>query len=387
MDDNQPAQSISQSSDPALGTLSQQVSRYQQVLDVMPSGVIFLDSGGIVREANPEAIRLLEQPLIDERWVDVIQRAFSPRDDDGHEISLKNGRRVKLAISASNSGQLIFITDMTETRLLQARVSEMQRLSSLGKMVASLAHQVRTPLSSAMLYASNLAAPNLTAPMRERFQGKLVDRLHDLEKQVNDMLLFAKGGDNKVIECFTLETLLNELDSMVEAQVINNNVDFSIDCDDESLTLLGNANALASAISNLITNAIQMAGKQCRVAVQVVAQGGWIHLAVLDNGPGIAPEMQKKILEPFFTTRQQGTGLGLAVVQMVANAHKGRLSLESELGKGACFTLSLPQADEQGASEQRKQISKAPLEQSQQLSQQQLQEQNGQHIDPTGVTL
>ncbi|MBC7002160.1 PAS domain-containing protein [Photobacterium sp. BZF1] len=379
MDDNQPAQSVSQQTDPALGTLSQQVSRYQQVLDVMPSGVIFLDSGGIVREANPEAIRLLEQPLIGQRWVDVIQRAFSPREDDGHEISLKNGRRVKLAISASNSGQLIFITDMTETRLLQARVSEMQRLSSLGKMVASLAHQVRTPLSSAMLYASNLASPNLTAPMRERFQGKLVDRLHDLEKQVNDMLLFAKGGDNKVVGCFTLETLLNELDGMVEAQVINNQVDFSIDCDDESLTLLGNANALASAISNLITNAIQMAGKQCRVALQVIVQGEWIHLAVLDNGPGIAPEMQKKILEPFFTTRQQGTGLGLAVVQMVANAHKGRLSLESELGKGACFTLSLPQADAQSATQ--------PINPVSEKSQEHSQEQFEQPMDPTGVTL
>ncbi|MGF1737364.1 sensor histidine kinase [Photobacterium satsumensis] len=368
MDDNQPAQSVPLTSSSSLGTLSQQVSRYQQVLEVMPSGVIFLDPGGIVREANPEAIRLLgepffEQTLVDQRWVDVIQRAFSPRDDDGHEISLKNGRRVKLAISASNSGQLIFITDMTETRLLQSRVSEMQRLSSLGKMVASLAHQVRTPLSSAMLYASNLAAPNLTAPMRDRFQGKLVDRLHDLEKQVNDMLLFAKGGDNKVVECFSLETLLNELDSMVEAQVLGSQVDFSIDCDDESLPLLGNANALASAVSNLITNAIQMAGKQCRVAVKVVEQGGWIHLAVLDNGPGIAPEMQQKILEPFYTTRQQGTGLGLAVVQMVASAHKGRLTVESELGKGACFTLSLPQAD--AAQEAH----------------------NEQQLDPTGVTL
>ena len=185
------------------------------------------------------------------------------------------------------------------------------------------------------------------------------------------MLLFAKGGDNKVVACFSLETLLNELDSMVEAQVLGNSVDFSIDCDDESLTLLGNANALASALSNLITNAIQMAGKQCRVAVKVIAQDGWVHLAVLDNGPGIAPDMQQKILEPFYTTRQQGTGLGLAVVQMVANAHKGRLAVESELGKGACFTLSLPLADS------------ALAEQGKQHEQQ---AQNEQQMDPTGVT-
>lgn len=328
-----------------LGTLAQQVGRYQQVLDVMPSGVIFLDSMGIVCEANPEAHRLLGEPLEGERWFSVIQRSFAPQEDDGHEVSLRSGRKVKLAISASDSGQLIFITDMTETRLLQSRISEMQRLSSLGKMVASLAHQVRTPLSSAMLYASNLSAPNLNSQTRQRFQTKLVDRLHDLEKQVNDMLLFAKGGDNKVIERFSLESLLNELDNMVEAQVVTNQVDFSIECADESIMILGNANALASALGNLITNAIQMSGKQCKVALNCIQQGDAIYLSVIDNGPGIAPEMQAKILEPFFTTRQQGTGLGLAVVQMVATAHKGRLLLESELGKGACFTLSIPVAD------------------------------------------
>lgn len=332
-----------------LGSLTKQVGRYQQALDVMPSGVIFLDSKGEVFEANPEALRLLGEPLVGERWFSVIQRAFAPKEDDGHEVSLRNGRKVKLAISASDSGQLIFITDMTETRLLQSRISEMQRLSSLGKMVASLAHQVRTPLSSAMLYASNLSSPNLNSQTRGRFQAKLVDRLHDLEKQVNDMLLFAKGGDNKVVELFSLESLLNELESMVETMIVSNQVDFSIDCDDESLKVLGNANALASAISNLITNAVQMAGKQCKVAVNCQQRDGVIHLSVLDNGPGIEPEMQAKILEPFFTTRKQGTGLGLAVVQMVASAHKGHLSLKSEPGQGACFTISLPLADAQAA--------------------------------------
>ncbi|MGF1686036.1 ATP-binding protein [Photobacterium japonica] len=328
----------------SLVSLHQQVSRYQQALDVMPSGVIFLDSAGVVCDANPEALRLLGAPLTGVRWFDVIQRAFAPRDDDGHEVSLRNGRRVKLAISASSRGQLIFITDMTETRLLQSRISDMQRLSSLGRMVASLAHQVRTPLSSALLYAANLSSPNLTQPTRERFQTKLVDRLHDLEKQVNDMLLFAKGGDNKVVAPFSLETLLNEVERMVEAQVLASHVDFSIDCDDETVTVLGNANALASAISNLITNAIQMAGKQAKIRLQLSVQAGWVHIAVTDNGPGIAPEMQQKILEPFFTTRQQGTGLGLAVVQMVVHAHKGQLNVTSTLGEGATFTLSIPEA-------------------------------------------
>ncbi|MGQ5486993.1 response regulator [Photobacterium damselae] len=182
----------------------------------MPTGVLLLDATGRILDANPEAHHLLDEPLIGERWIDIIKRAFAPQDDDGHEVSLHNGRKVKLAISASSEGQLIFITDMTETRLLQSRLSELQRLSSLGKMVASLAHQVRTPLSSAMLYASHLGSEQLAPATRQRFQGKLVDRLHDLEKQVSDMLLFAKGGDNKVVTRFSLESLLNCLEALID---------------------------------------------------------------------------------------------------------------------------------------------------------------------------
>ncbi len=323
-------------------SLEDQVERYKQVLDVMPAGVILLDTQGVIREANPEAQRLLQVPLVGEKWYQVIQQAFAPREDDGHEISLRNGSKVRLAISASHTGQLILVTDLTETRLLQSRIGDLQRLSSLGRMVASLAHQIRTPLSSAMLYASNLATPNLPVATRGRFQSKLVDRLHDLEKQVNDMLLFAKGGDNRVIQPFSVDELVAEFSPMVETALRNYQIDYDLQVEQPEIRLLGNANALASAISNLVMNAIQMIGKGAQVDVFFRPVNGELKISVQDNGPGIAPELHQKILEPFFTTRSQGTGLGLAVVQMVCRAHDGRLELLSELGEGACFTICLP---------------------------------------------
>lgn len=325
-----------------LDSLEDQVERYKQVLDVMPAGVILLDTQGVVREANPEACRILQVPLVGERWYSIIQQAFAPREDDGHEISLRNGLKVKLAISASATGQLILITDLTETRLLQSRISDLQRLSSLGRMVASLAHQVRTPLSSAMLYASNLSVPNLPAPTRERFQTKLVDRLHDLEKQVNDMLLFAKGGGNKVVKPFTINELISEFSPMVETALSNNQIDYGVEVEDEQTSLLGNVNAIASALSNLVMNAIEIAGKQSQLDLFLRPVNGELKISVQDNGPGVPKDLQAKIMEPFFTTRSQGTGLGLAVVQMVCRAHDGRLELISEEGEGACFTMCLP---------------------------------------------
>ncbi|MFB9134899.1 sensor histidine kinase [Vibrio olivae] len=325
-----------------LGSLEEQVERYQQVIEVMPAGVILLDTQGMVHEANPEAQRLLEVPLVGEKWFSIIQQVFAPREDDGHEISLRNGRKVRLAISASATGQLILITDLTETRLLQSRISDLQRLSSIGRMVASLAHQVRTPLSSAMLYASNLAAPNLPSATKDRFQTKLMDRLYDLEKQVNDMLLFAKGGDNKVVKPFTVQELADEFSPMVEAAVKNNQIDYELTLENADVSLLGNANAVASALSNLVMNAIQIAGKGSQVDVFFRVVDGELRISVQDSGPGVPQELQHKIMEPFFTTRSQGTGLGLAVVQMVCRAHDGRLELYSEQGEGACFTVCMP---------------------------------------------
>ena len=172
-----------------------------KLIEVMPTGLVMLDGNGIVVKINQVAINLLDEPILGQPWFNVIARSFNPREDDWHEISLKDGRRVKLEITTlgSQPGQLIMITDLTETRLLQDKLAQMQRLSSLGKMVSTLAHQIRTPLSAAILYSENLLTSKLTDIPRMKFQEKLNARLHDLEQQVNDMLLFSKSGKEQVV--------------------------------------------------------------------------------------------------------------------------------------------------------------------------------------------
>ena len=143
---------------PALQLLSG--STADPILQALPAAVILLDQRGIVYQANPAALAMLAEPLLGQAWFNVISRCFRPRSDDGLEVSLKDGRRVKLQISTvlshsdyTQPGQLIMLTDLTETRQLQSRLSHLQRLSTLGKMMATLAHQIRTPLSAALLYA------------------------------------------------------------------------------------------------------------------------------------------------------------------------------------------------------------------------------------------
>lgn len=325
--------------------LVSRADRLEHILDVMPNGVVVVDGKGVVRQANQMATDFLGEPLEGELWRTIITRSFAPKADDGHEVSLKDGRRVKLAITplANEPGQLIVMTDLTETRQLQSRISHMQRLSSLGNMVASLAHQIRTPLSAALLYAANLSNGNMPDKARMSFSEKLVSRLRDLEMQVNDMLLFAKSGEQQVVEPVSMQALLTEVEAGAEAMLSRHEAELSVALPEPDVAVLGNKTALAGALQNLIHNAVQIiqSGAQIQISATRVSKD-LVDISVVDNGPGIPEEKLSQIFEPFYTTRSQGTGLGLAVVSSVAKSHQGKVKVTNLEQGGAMFTMRLP---------------------------------------------
>ena len=316
-------------------------NRLQSLLDLLPGGVIVIDGQGRVREANPVALDLLGAPLEGALWREVIARSFSPRSDDGHEISLKDGRRVSIATRSLNiePGQLVLLTDLTETRRLQEQLARHERLSAIGRMVASLAHQIRTPLSSALLYASHLEQGGLSAEHQQRFAGRLKDRLNELEHQVRDMLVFARG-DLPLEDRLTPAELLAALRVAAETQLEGIAVRWQ--CDAHAGALLCNRDTLVGALLNLIENALQAATGDTRLKIHLFSRGAVLRLSISDNGAGIDAATLARVAEPFFTTRATGTGLGLAVVNSVARAHSGALALRSRPGRGTCATLQLP---------------------------------------------
>lgn len=317
------------------------VRRHQSLLDLLPGGVVVIDGRGIVDEANPAALDLLGADLVGRLWRDVIAQRFAPRGDDGHEVSLRDGRRVAIATRSleSEPGQLVLLTDLTETRRLQEQLARHQRLSSLGRMVASLAHQVRTPLSAALIYASHLQQGGLNPDQQSRFAGRLKARLEDMERQVRDMLVFARG-DLPLTDRLTPTALLAALRSAAEPLL--QGIEVRWQCDVAAGELLCNPDTLVGALCNLLDNARQAAGEPARLKVHVYRRRGVVRLCVSDNGMGIAPAVLARLGEPFFTTKASGTGLGLAVAMAVARAHHGELQVRSRLGRGTCVWLSLP---------------------------------------------
>tara|TARA_R110000737_G_scaffold349106_1_gene384498 strand:- start:588 stop:1799 length:1212 start_codon:yes stop_codon:yes gene_type:complete len=327
-----------------LAFLRQQNKQLQHVIDVMPTGMIMLDGNGIVVKMNDTAQLLLDEPILGQPWFDVIKRSFKPRADDWHEVSLNDGRRVKLEITAlgDQPGQLIMITDLTETRLLQDKLGQLQRLSSLGRMVSKLAHQIRTPLSAAMLYGANLRNKKLNDDARVNFQDKLMLRLHDLEQQVNDMLLFAKSGKQAVVEPININQLIEHAKQAIEPQINQAGAKVKLNFCQEGCEVLGNVTALSGAIQNLIHNSLSVIKVGAVIDISAYCHQEYAYISVRDNGPGISAELADKIFEPFYTSRSQGTGLGLAVVKSVTNAHQGEVSLLSQPGEGAHFCMKIP---------------------------------------------
>ena len=316
-------------------------NRLQSLLNLLPGGVIVIDSHGQVREANPAAADLLGEPLEGELWRNVISRCFSPREDDGHEISLKDGRRLSIATRSLDAepGQLVLLNDLTETRRLQGELARHERLSSLGRMVASLAHQIRTPLSAALLYASHLTEQILPAETQQRFAGRLKERLHELEHQVRDMLVFARG-ELPLNDRLPANALFDALQAAAHVQLEGQQVRWQ--CDIVRGELLCNRDTLVGTVLNLIENAVQASGGQARIKVHLYRRADTLRLCVTDSGSGIDAKTLARLGEPFFTTKTTGTGLGLAVVKAVARAHQGELQLRSRPGRGTCAMVTLP---------------------------------------------
>ena len=318
-------------------------NRLQSLLGFLPGGVVVLDAAGRVTECNPAARDMLGEPLEGMPWVEVIARCFAPRVDDGHEVSTRDGRRISIATrSLEQGGQIILLTDQTETRALQSKLSRHERLSAMGKMVSALAHQIRTPLSTAMLYAGHLCGNQLVDEKRQQFSEKLAGRLNHMERQVQDMLLFVKG-ELPINETCRVDDLQQALADEMEVPLMATGVEcrWNLACLDRDL--LCNREALVGALLNLVNNAIEASEGDVLLEVVFSAiEPDQLCISVVDSGPGIACDQLQAVQEQFVTTKSQGTGLGLSVVQAVAKAHAGRFTLQSTLDVGTCASITLP---------------------------------------------
>lgn len=317
--------------------------RLSLLLDALPAGVVVLDSAACVSEANPAACEMFGAAIIGEFWPVVLEARLVATEAPGEWHF--DERRLAVVESSLDSagGRILLIHDVTAAHGLKAELERHQRLVAMGEMAATLAHQLRTPLATALLYSANLGQADLADAARIRFASKTTAQLQRLERLIQEVLLFARG-ESESIGCDTMsaEELLGDAAQTVQPLFMEKQVVFRVICSAARVIVTGSRKALAGALVNLLENALQACTVGGRVTLWASECGRQLRIGVRDTGSGIAPEVQLRVFDPFFTTRAQGTGLGLAIALGVVRAHGGTISVSSILGEGSDFMILLP---------------------------------------------
>lgn len=316
--------------------------RLGRLLELLPAAVIVLDENNLITEMNPSAELILGDDALNRSW-SVVQKNVFLKKTKAHELITHNGQVYQLSNTALDQevGRILLLQDVTASRQLQEHKSRHQRLASMGEMAASLAHQIRTPLSSALLYVSQLNEQDLEGEQRERFTRKVQSSLHHLESLVQDMLQYAKGGTVPK-NLIHLQTVIQHAVKQCQMRVESMAAELHYDDSAGDIELVGDMDALSTALQNLINNALDVIGEDAVIQVTVIGNANYVDITVTDNGPGIETDNLEKIFEPFYTSRAKGTGLGLAVVRAIAEAHQGEAWVKSIVGYGSKFGIRLP---------------------------------------------
>jgi len=314
-----------------------------RLLDAIPGGVVVLDRHGKVVEANRSARDLLGASLEQQAWRDIVHQVFLPELDQG-ELKTVDGRQFSISTRPLGyaPGQVLLLSDVTQTRELQRTAQQNLHLVTMGKMMASLAHQIRTPLASAMLYLSQCVDARLDHETSRGFCEKALARNRHIEKLINDMLVFAHGGQF-VTTRFSVSELVDELNEQLLPQLQQRDALLRLNGQDAAAELQGNKDALLGALANLCMNALQACAQQPRIVISIATTiRGLLSISIRDNGCGMDRNTRAHIFDPFFSTKTDGTGLGLAVVKAVVESHQGRIAVYSRPGRGCRFRIFLP---------------------------------------------
>jgi two-component system sensor histidine kinase FlrB len=293
-------------------------ARLGALLKGLPGGVVVLDALDVIVEINPAAEQLLGGPILGQSFTTALAQAAVNADESPEYRELRSGRFVNISRrELALGGEVILL---------------------MGELAAGLAHQIRTPLATALLYASQMMLPDRSDLDLRRCAEKTVGSLKQLDRLVNDMLAFAHGGAAR--EIVSVSALLEQVAQWLRP-ALRRGVRLTIRTQAPNLMVRANAPSLVSAVLNLATNALQAARADLDLELLARTENDRAQIIVSDNGPGIPPEIRARIFEPFFTTRARGNGIGLSIVKSVIEAHHGSVRL-ADTGPGATFVIDLP---------------------------------------------
>jgi len=231
-----------------------------------------------------------------------------------------------------------------EQRALEAQLHQAERLAALGEMTASVAHEVRNPLGIISSTAEILRERLTKYEPQDRLAQIIVEESNRLNEKVTEFLDFARPRVPNLRYC-DLEGVVNRSLELLQPEIERRGISVARDFHLNGRGLAADPDLLHQAFLNILLNAIQaMAeGGSLTVSTQDARRGQSVEIQFQDSGEGIDPETLKKIFNPFFTTKEKGSGLGLPIVKSIVESHQGSVQVDSTPGEGTAVTISLPE--------------------------------------------
>ncbi len=235
-------------------------------------------------------------------------------------------------------------THMLEVKALEAEVLQRERLSALGNLAAAVAHEVRNPLNAISMGLQRLKVefhPTDDQEDYSRLTGLMLGEVHRLNSIVEQFLSLARPLEIKPEE-LSVQDVLHEVATLVESEAQQAKVQIRVVAPLTLPPLEADREYFRQTLLNLILNGLQAMPEGGTLTLEAKTSGGNFLIAVTDTGTGIAAENQRRIFEPYFTTKAKGTGLGLAISRRIIEAHGGTITVFSEPGQGCRVQISLP---------------------------------------------
>lgn len=336
------------------------------ILASMDQGVITTDLREVVMSINPAAIRILGldsdcvgRPLesissggvplgaltglVAERGAAIWDQDFR-MDRDGHSRTIRAHAHVLKHRAAKPLGCVILLRDVSDRVLMDERVRRMERFGSLGTLASGLHHEIKNPLTALSIHVQllekQLLDPSPRHPVNELI-GVLKSEVYRLTGVLESFRDFA-SLQRLSLRRTTVSEVLRDVARLIEPQADQQGVEVVVECPAEGLPcVMLDAEKFKQAILNLVVNALEAMPRGGALVLGASARDGELRVEVTDTGPGIPAEIQSEVFKPYFSTKCQGTGMGLALTEKLVGQHGGRVGFQTGPG-GTTFRLAVP---------------------------------------------
>lgn len=228
-------------------------------------------------------------------------------------------------------------------RELQSQLDHAERLAALGKMCAGVSHEIRNPLGIIRSTAELLASMRDSQEGQKRLSSVIIEESSRLDNIVTEFLDFARPQEPTYQECY-LDELIQKNLLFLAPELEKGNISVTHNLNGRSLKIQGDPHMLYRSLLNVFMNALQAMNGGGSIRIDVSERGERYVIHVSDTGVGISEKDLGKIFDPFFSTKDKGSGLGLSIVRNIIEGHRGDISIASAEGNGTTVTISLPKA-------------------------------------------